>query len=44
MTLTYKERPLALRRYRVLIDTDVLIELLYNRSPFVENAEFLLIG
>lgn len=28
--------------YRVLLDADILLELLYNRSPFVEEVEFLL--
>lgn len=41
MTLHQETLLSLIGRYRILLDADILLELLHNRSPFVEEAEQL---
>ena len=41
MTLNQLALPPISGKYRALLDSDILLELLHNRSPFVEEAEHL---
>ncbi|MEO1395988.1 MAG: hypothetical protein AAFV90_24085 [Cyanobacteria bacterium J06634_5] len=42
MILNQLALPATQDKYRALLDSDILLELLHNRSPFVEDAELLL--